>query len=393
MKTTDVLVIGGGPAGAATALACAASGTRVTVVERSARDAARVGETLPPDAAPLLRRLGIWECFVRDGHLPSPGVVSAWGDEQPYESDFIFSPYGSGWHVDRRRFDAMLATAAEERGAVVHRDARVLTCSPDPSGGWRVEVQSRGQTSCLRASFVVDATGRASWLSRRLGARRLDRDRLVGVVGVFSASAAGPAGDPRLLLEAAEHGWWYSALMPNDRLTVAYMTDRDLLPQAPRDLDGFWSARRRQTTHTRRRLGAAAPQSALRIVSAESYRMDPAGGADWLAVGDAAMAWDPLSSQGVRKALESAFAAADTAGAARAGLTARAAEYVDGVARDFERYCRLRAWYYGQVWRWPGSLFWKRRQVAPGGERSLRIASGSQANLGRKSTASPYAGG
>jgi flavin-dependent dehydrogenase len=288
MKPTDVLVIGGGPAGTAAALATASSGATAAVVERTAYGAARVGETLPPAAAPLLRRLGVWEAFVRDGHRPSPGIVSVWGDEEPYENDFIFSPYGNGWHLDRRRFDAGLAAAAEVRGVTVHRNARVLACSPDPSGAWRAEVQSRGQLSCLRARFLIDATGRSSWLPRRLGARRRPCDRLIGVIGVFDVAVE--ERDPRLLLEAAEFGWWYSAPLPDDRMAVAYMTDFDLLPKAPRNLDGFWAAQLGQTTHTRQRLAGAAAGNALRIVAADSYRMDRVAGENWLAVGDAAMA-------------------------------------------------------------------------------------------------------
>jgi flavin-dependent dehydrogenase len=352
----STVVLGGGPAGLAAALALTELGQQVAVIERSRYDAMRVGETLAPVAKPLLHRLGVWEAFARDGHLPSPGVVSVWEKDEPYENDFIYNPFGHGWHLDRRRFDSTLAAAAEERGVRLYRAAHPLAFTRDPAGGWCVTVRSHGETFPLRAALLLDATGRAAWLARRAGARRLASDRLAGVVGLFRAGST----DSRLLLEAAEEGWWYSASLPDERLAVAYMTDLDLLPP-PRDLGGFWAARLRRTFHTHPRVAGAELLTALRIVAADSYRMEPAAGPDWLAVGDAAMAWDPLSAQGVTKALESGLTSAKFA-AALDGQPIAAEKYTAGVARNYEAYLRVHAQYYGKVRRWPGSPFWERRR-------------------------------
>jgi flavin-dependent dehydrogenase len=335
-----------------------------------------------------LYRLGVWDAFIRDQHLPSPGIIAVWGDDEPHENDFIFNPYGNGWHLDRCRFDAMLAAAAEQRGAVVRRNTQVLACSTDGSGDWRVNVQCGERESSLRARFLIDATGRASWLARRQGARRLGCDRLVGVVGLFRPDA-GVDRDPRLVLEAAEEGWWYSAPLPEERMAVAHMTDVDLLPKPPQGLDRTWAARLGQTLLTRRRLAGAAPVSPIRIVSANSYRMDRVAGESWIAVGDAAMAWDPLSSQGISKALESGIAAAHAVGEALAGRTDALAEYGAAVARGFEDYRRIHAHYYGQVRRWPGSPFWERRQASPPGGPPKARKNDAAALLSASSMARP----
>src|SRR5262245_56820039 len=113
----DVLIFGGGPAGAAAAITLARAGRSVVVIEKSQYAQPRIGETLPPAARPLLEELAVWELFLAAGHLPSPGVLSVWGEEELYETHFIFNLYGNGWHLDPQRFDTMLAQAARRAGA------------------------------------------------------------------------------------------------------------------------------------------------------------------------------------------------------------------------------------------------------------------------------------
>ena len=106
--------IGGGPAGSATALTLARAGRTVAVVERTRYDNVRIGETLPPRASPLLATLGLPTQLQHDGHVSAPGIVTAWGNAEPRCNDFIVNPYGNGWHLDRPRFDHMLAAHARE---------------------------------------------------------------------------------------------------------------------------------------------------------------------------------------------------------------------------------------------------------------------------------------
>ncbi len=336
-------MVGGGPAGGAAATVLAAGGAGVVVVERSCYDGFRVGETLPPDVRLPLERLGAWDRFEAGGHLPSPGIISAWGSPEPYANDFILNPYGCGWRVDRNRFDAMLAAGAEEAGAVVLSGSPVEACRR-VAGGWEVTVAG----SVLTAGHVVNATGRSSTFGRSLGGRRVVYDRLVALVGFASSAPA----DRRALIEATAEGWWYSAPLPDGRLVLAFQTD------AGPGLRARWPEFLAAARVTAARAAGAVAAGEVRVVPAGTSRAEPVAGDGWLAVGDAAAAHDPLAGLGIHWALESGIAAAEAVLAGSAGVEA----YATDAARRFDRYLATRVDYYRAEDRWPDAPFWRRRR-------------------------------
>jgi flavin-dependent dehydrogenase len=93
--------------------------------------------------------------------------------------------------------------------------------------------------------------------------------------------------------------------------------------------------------------------------------MDRVTGNNWLAAGDAAMAFDPLSSQGIHHALKSGLLAARTIENCLLGDRTALEEYARKIQRSFEKYLSTRAVYYGREQRWSSSAFWHRRQHAP----------------------------
>lgn len=107
------------------------------------------------------------------------------------------------------------------------------------------------------------------------------------------------------------------------------------------------------------------PETSLRPVAANSYRLDRTTGNHWLAAGDAAMAFDPLSSQGICHALKSGLLAARAIEACLLGDQTALEEYARGTQRSFDKYLSMRAVYYGREQRWSSSVFWQRRQNEP----------------------------
>ena len=361
---TDVVVIGGGPAGSVTALELGREGHSVAILERSDYTNMRVGETLPPSIRRLLTDLGLWDRFVAETHSASVGICSVWGQSDVRENDFIVNPYGPGWHVDRSRFDRMLARAAEEEGAVLYQGARLTSLEKDSRGGWRVEVNQEGGSKKLQARFLVDASGRASMASRRLGAERISWDHLVGIVGFFSPSTRNKIGSTHTLVEAVEDGWWYSAVLPDLCMIVAYMTDADLCPKVSQTSANFLS-RLRKALHTQSRIKSCCLRFGPRVYAANSYRMNTIACENWLATGEAAIAFDPLSGQGIVKAIESGMHAAHAIRGNWSSDSHALNRYAAAIGEDFRHYLGLRHSYYGREMRWSHSTFWMRRHNTP----------------------------
>jgi flavin-dependent dehydrogenase len=362
MERFDVAIIGGGPAGASIAIALAkgTASRSVAVLEKSGYEAARIGETLPPEARVPLSQLGVWDRFLEQGHRPSPCTTAAWGQEELEENPFVFNPYGNGWHLDRRRFDAMLASAAAAAGATISRHARMTSCTLAASADWHVDYVCGNRPRQLRARFLVDATGRACLAARRQGAVRRRDDRLTGVVGLFEGCHRGQ--EHGTLVEASAGGWWYSAPLPDARLIVAFMTDSDLLPPAQLNLRAFWLRQLEATVHTRARTSAlTAERRPLQWMAAASELLESSGGDGWLAAGDAALSFDPLSSQGLYKALQSGLLAAATIEDVLRGTKTSVSDWSQSNRNSFDRYLRTRRAYYGRERRWPDAPFWRRR--------------------------------
>jgi flavin-dependent dehydrogenase len=379
----DVAVVGAGPSGSATAHRLARAGCRVALIERTRFEEARVGESLAPAVQPLLRDLGAWESFLATRPIPSYGTRSAWGDSEVASHTHLMTPFLNGWHVDRCRFDAMLAAHAEAAGAALHLGVRVSGVEASHDGRTRLILQSHTRAGCdaLSADFIVDASGRTSTLTRSLGARHAVFDRLVGVAAAFDAPGA--EEQAYVLVETVPQGWWYTAPLPGDRLIAMLMTDADLaranrLRDAPEWRDALMSA-----PQTLARIGQAradltevrAPHAGPRIVPAMSQRQLPGdlGALSCLAAGDSALAVDPISGSGVVRALRTGKAAADTALACLLGDRSARSRY--DAARDDEctRYLLERTGYYRLEERWPDTPFWSRRVAAVAHAQTLQV--------------------
>jgi flavin-dependent dehydrogenase len=303
----------------------------------------------------------VWDRFRTTSCAASPGMISVWGRPELSANDFVFDPYGSGWHVDRLELDRLLAATAQDAGATVCRGVRLLRCHEE-FGYWRLHGVIGARTLCVNARFLIDATGRTSLIAGRLGIARIRYDHLVGVVGRIGPRETGGHRDQRALVESGPNGWWYSAPMPGRQLVAAYMTDADQVTGASTPPAKLWSQHLPSAPLTCKRVGSLSNADVdVRVVAASTVRRQRFAGTKWLAVGDAAGALDPLSGQGVAHALESGLAAARVVATVGSDREDALPEYVHSMERYFRDQLRLRAAYYRLETRWPDSAFWARR--------------------------------
>jgi flavin-dependent dehydrogenase len=316
----------------------------------SVADAPAVGETLSPGVLPLLNYLGLRDQFVRLGHLPSGGTASAWGSADLFERNYIFTGHGHGWHLDRSRFDAWLLSAAEGAGMRCIRSRAMGATRAD--GVWRIELEGGRE---LVAQVIVEATGRSTWLLRHQGAVLRRDDRLVADARWFrhdhrESSAEGA------LVESIPDGWWYSASLPGGRGVAMFMTDSDLRAHTS------WDTRLAVGPATSRRLASWQPTGQAVVRAANSQCSEVVVGEGWVAAGDTAAAFDPISALGIGFSLRSGMEAARVAVASIEDEAAPATAYAASVVRIYSDYrARLRGIYELEQ-RWPEKPFWARRQ-------------------------------
>ena len=350
----DALVFGSGPAACTCAIQMARLDKTVLIVppQRDSSPKPR-GETLAPRGEFLLARLGLVdECL--SGQHSTQTVLSCWRNSVPEKTNLAFDPHGRMWHINRPTFDKALLTYALGSGAhILDRKSSSIASINRHSDRWEVRLASHRCECPINVNHVVDATGRSSYVARLMGAKRVCRDQLVAVFGILEEQ--GKSVSP-LLIEPVDCGWWYSLGLPQGSLLVVFVTDPSLVRVTVETRRLVWERMLDDAPYTASRISGR--ESPLSVASLESSRLDHITGEGWLAVGDAATSFDPLSSHGLCSAIEQAVQAAELLALGTASLLT---DFEVMCKNTFEKYAVQRTVFYREVRRFSKSAFWQRR--------------------------------
>jgi FADH2-dependent halogenase len=356
--TADVVVIGGGPAGAVSAFVLAKQGRSVVLLERDGFPRFHIGESLLPYMIGLFERIGLREPLESHGYVPKHGGEFI----DPTESKFFsgvfraeFARQGEGRHksafqVERAHFDRMLIDQAAEAGAKVLLKATVSELLMDGDRMVGVRYERDGETHEVQSSYVIDASGRTGRIAHKFGLRKtLDKLRMVAVfrhfAGLDERHNLGAEGD--IQVGAHEDGWVWAIPLSKDVISVGTVM--------PRDVFRATTAEKAFEEHVARvpritaRLTGTRPIMDLKIETDYCYHSDQVTGPGWVMVGDAGCFGDPMFSGGVLVATTTGVRAAETIGAAlddSGSADSLIEEYGNFFKTGYDTYIRLIHSYY-----------------------------------------------
>lgn len=324
----DVVVIGGGPAGATAATLVAERGHAVTLFERERFPRYHVGESLIPETFWVLERLGILPAM-RESRFVEKHSVQFVSDQGKLSAPFYFADYkdhesSCTWQVTRREFDQLLLDNARAKGVDVHEGVRVLEVlfEDGRAVGVRVADES-GVERTVRSRVVVDAAGQSTVIQDRLGLRQWDPDLKKAAIWTYwkgaQREAGRDAGATLVLQLEGKKGWFWYIPLDGDVTSVGVVADHEYLFQgrASKDPAAIYAEEVARCPGLVPRLAGAERTEPFRVAKEYSYRSRQVAGEGWVLVGDALGFLDPLYSSGILLALKSGALAAD---AIHAGL-------------------------------------------------------------------------
>jgi flavin-dependent dehydrogenase len=318
--TTDVVVIGGGPAGSTAATLLAQHGLKVTLFERERFPRFHIGESLIPETYWVLQRLGMLDkmkksAFVKKYSVQfvnSSGKLSApfyFWDNKPHECS-------QTWQVVRSEFDLMMLQNAQEHGVEAHQGTRVLEVLFEGTRAVGVRIQTEdGTTAEVRAKVVVDASGQTALLMNRFKLRLWDPVLNKGAIWTYwegAQRAPGQDGGATLVIQTTnKQGWFWYIPQHDNVVSVGVVAPFDYLFKGRGSHEQTYTEEVEACPGVKERVSIGKRVTGYFATKDYSYRSREAAGDGWVLIGDAFGFLDPLYSSGVLLALKSGELAAD----------------------------------------------------------------------------------
>lgn len=341
IENCDVLIIGGGPAGATAAALLARQGRRVVVLEKAHHPRFHIGESLLPANVALFDRLGVRDQIERIG-MPKWGVefvspdhdhvarlefAEAWDKTMPY-----------AWQVRRSEMDEILFRNAAAQGATTIEGARVRDVQFDADGATVQATLDDGAARTWRARFVIDASGRDTFLGNKFKAKQKNpRHNSAALFGHFANARRGEGKlEGNITIFWFEHGWFWYIPLADGTTSVGAVCWPHYLKSRTKPLADFFADTIALCPELGERLkDATLVDDAVYATGNYAYTSTHCSGERYLMLGDAFSFIDPVFSSGVYLAMHSAFEGAEVVAA-----TLDQPQHAAAERRRFERYMR-----------------------------------------------------
>jgi flavin-dependent dehydrogenase len=316
VRCCDVLVIGGGPAGSTIAALLAQRGFDVVVTEKDRHPRFHIGESLLPLNLPLFERLGVHEEIARIGMLKRAAELNSPQHDAPVTLDFARAwdkAYPFAYQVRRSEFDRILFEHCVRQGATGLQSCRVTDVQFGDKGVLVAARTGEGDTKHFRAAFLVDASGRDTFLSARLGLKqRNPRHASAALFGHFTGARRLPGeAEGNISLFWFEHGWFWFIPLSDGTTSVGAVCWPHYLKTRRTDPTRFLLDTIALCPALAQRLQGAALTHPATATGNYSYLGKQMSGARHILIGDAYAFVDPVFSSGVFLAMNSAFLGAD----------------------------------------------------------------------------------
>lgn len=357
----DLVIIGAGVASASALLTLRTCGLKVAVIAPDEKPKFKIGETLSAVGIEELKKLGIHEEFLKQNYWPTYSKFSSWGTSQLKE-DYTWKAanQSAGVYLDRMAFEEFLWRSADSI-AFDRIDDKVIKADWE-EGLWEIRMFNGAQ---IKSKVLLDCSGRSGIVSRSLDNNRVRHDKLVATYAVLDPKGEEVEPTRATLIESVEDGWFYSVLIPNGKMVVAYFTDSDLLPSGITKENDEWVKLVAQTTYTTRRIETAEYElrTLPKTVDAGTLTTRSFASEHFFAAGDAAASFDPLSSHGITTALWSGRMTAEAIRGLQKNSLIELESYSKAFTRGIDQYLNDQRMIYSQEKRFLESEFWKRRKI------------------------------